>query len=87
MKIVKNLLAAAILASAIASTTYAGDVGFPPVAPPPPPADSCLTCSAPVVGPNGATDTSAPSVAPEDESTTYLLALALLVALSLLPSP
>jgi hypothetical protein len=73
MKIVKNLLAAAILASAIATTTYAGDVGFPPVAAPPPPADACLTCGAPVV-------------APEDASTTYLLDL-VLFALSILPRP
>ena len=67
MKIVKKLLAAAILASAIATSTYAGDVGFPPTVPPPPP----TAC-----------------VAPADESTdAYLLALALLVALSLLPKP
>jgi hypothetical protein len=84
MKIVKNLIAAAILASAIATTTYAGDVGFPPGAPPPP--ENCLTCNARVVGPNGATDTSPASVAPEDESTTYLLDLALFV-LSLFPRP
>ncbi len=72
MKIVKNLLAAAILASAIATSTYAGDVGFPPTAPPPPP-ETCSAC-------NGSTQV------PEDESTA-LLALALLVALSLLPKP
>ena len=83
MKIVKNLLAAAILASAIATTTYAGDVGFPPVAPPPPPED-CLTCNGRVVDPNGATGTSPASVAPED--TTYLLDLALFL-LSLFPRP
>jgi len=85
MKIVKNLLAAAILASAIATTTYAGDVGFPPGAPPPPPED-CLTCHGRVVDPNGATGTSPASVAPEDESTAYLLDLALFV-LSLFPRP
>jgi len=73
MKIVKNLLAAAILASAIATTTYAGDVGFPPAAAPPPPADTCLTCGA-------------PAVAPGDASTTYLLDL-VLFALSILPRP
>lgn len=66
MKTVKKLLAAAILASAIATSTYAGDVGFPPTVPPPP----------------------AACVAPADESTdAYLLALALLLALSLLPKP
>jgi len=85
MKIVKNLLAAAILTSAIATTTYAGDVGFPPGAPPPPP-EICLTCNAQVVGPNGPTGTSPASVAPVDESTTYLLDL-MLFALSLLPRP
>lgn len=84
MKIVKNLLAAAILASAIASTTYAGDVGFPPGLPPPP--EQCLTCDRQVVAPDGATGTSPASVAPENESTTYLLDLALFV-LSLFPRP
>jgi hypothetical protein len=75
MKIVKNLLTAAILASAIATTTYAGDVGFPPTAPPPPP-ETCAECDA---------STHAP--APGDESDAYLFALALLLALSLLPKP
>jgi hypothetical protein len=76
MKIVKNLLAAAILASAIATSTYAGDVGFPPGAPPPPP-ENCLICNVQVVGPNSPTATSPASVAPVDESTTYLLDLVL----------
>ncbi len=39
MKFPKNLLAASFLAFAIATTTLAGDVGFPP-APPPPPAST-----------------------------------------------
>jgi hypothetical protein len=82
MKIVKNLLAAAILASAIATSTYAGDVGFPPGAPPPP--ENCLICNAQVVGPNSPTATAPASVAPVDESTTYLLDL-VLFALSFLP--
>ena len=83
MKTVKNLLAAAILTSAIATSTYAGDVGFPPTAPPPP-----STACTPVVGPNGEISKSAACVAPEDETTeAYLLALALLVALLLVPNP
>lgn len=83
MKIFKNLLPAAILASAIATSTYAGDVGFPPTAPPQP-----STICAPVVGPNGDIVASSACVAPEDETTeAYLLALELLVALLLLPNP
>jgi hypothetical protein len=37
MKFPKNLLAATILAFALATTTFAGDVGFPPTPAPPPP--------------------------------------------------
>ena len=40
MKSVKNLLAATILAFAISSTTFGGDIGFPPTPAPPPPCTS-----------------------------------------------
>jgi hypothetical protein len=40
MKFPKNLLAATILAFAIATTTFAGDVGFPPAPGQPPPCTS-----------------------------------------------
>jgi hypothetical protein len=40
MKFPKNLLAATSLAFALASTTFAGDVGFPPTPAPPPPCTS-----------------------------------------------
>jgi len=40
MKFPKNVLAATILAFAIATTTFAGDVGFPPTPAPPPPCTS-----------------------------------------------
>jgi len=42
MKSLKNLLAATILAFAIATTTFGGDIGFPP-APAPPPPSTCVT--------------------------------------------
>jgi hypothetical protein len=38
MKSLKNLLAATILAFAIATTTFGGDIGCPPAPAPPPPA-------------------------------------------------
>ncbi len=37
MKSLKNLLAATILAFAIATTTFGGDIGCPPAPAPPPP--------------------------------------------------
>jgi len=40
MKSLKNLLAATILAFALVTTTFAGDVGFPPTPAPPPPCAS-----------------------------------------------
>lgn len=47
MKFPKNLLAATTLAFAIATTTFAGDVGFPPTPAPPPP------CASDTVTPDG----------------------------------
>lgn len=44
MKSLKNLLAATILAFAIATTTFGGDIGFPP-APAPPPPCTCDTAT------------------------------------------
>jgi hypothetical protein len=44
MKSLKNLLAATILAFAIATTTFGGDIGFPP-APAPPPPGTCDTAT------------------------------------------
>jgi hypothetical protein len=85
MKIVKNLLAAAILASAIASSSYAGDVGFPPGMEPPPVTSPPCDNVTPVVGPDGEIVPPAPCVAPGDESTR--LALELIIALALLPRP
>jgi len=42
MRFPKNLLAATFLAFATATTTFAGDVGFPPTPQPPPPG-TCAT--------------------------------------------
>jgi hypothetical protein len=55
MKHPKNLLAATILAFAIATTTFAGDVGFPPCSPPPPPG----TCTTSTSGVTSTDDSSA----------------------------
>ena len=87
MKIVKNLLAAAILASAIATSTYAGDVGFPPGVQPPPALTVCHE-GTPVVGPDG--EIIIPIVCvtpPDDETRARLIILEWLIALSLLPRP
>ena len=46
MKFLKNLVAATILAFAIATTTFGGDIGFPPAPAPPPP------CTSETVTPN-----------------------------------
>jgi hypothetical protein len=43
MKSLKNLLAATILAFAIATTTFGGDIGCPPAPAPPPPPSTFVT--------------------------------------------
>lgn len=88
MKIVKNLLAPAILAFAIATSAYAGDVGFPPGVQPPPTTNPTCNNTTPVVGPDGEIIPPGPCVAPpEDETRARLIILELLIALSLLPKP